>query len=57
LTGSDAKEAALVDQWVAFVDAHIASHSNVIIQLVQGVITPYNKPVSYTQLLLQWLVR
>ncbi|THH12428.1 hypothetical protein EW146_g7709 [Bondarzewia mesenterica] len=43
LIGSNAKEAALVDQWVAFSDAYVTAYNNFIIRLVQGHISPYNK--------------
>ena len=45
LISSEAKEAAIVDQWVAFTDASIASPTSFILKLVKGAITPYNKPV------------
>ena len=45
LISSDAKEAAIVDQWVAFADASIAGPTSFVLKLVKGVITPYNKPV------------
>jgi len=38
-------EAALVDQWVGFVDSDIARYNTLILQLVKGAITPYNKPI------------
>ena len=45
LISSDAKEAAIVDQWIAFADASIAGPTSFVLKLVKGVITPYNKPV------------
>lgn len=47
LIGYGATEAAIVDQWVAFVDSEITRYNTLILQLVKGVINPYNKPVSY----------
>jgi len=44
LIGNGATEAALVDQWVAFVD-DVARYNSLILQLVKGAITPYNKPI------------
>ena len=46
LIGSESKEAALVDQWVAFSDSYVTAYNNFIVRLVQGHITPYSKPVS-----------
>jgi len=43
--GKGVPEAALVDQWVAFVDADIARYNTLILQLVKGAINPYNKPI------------
>ncbi|KAI0742957.1 elongation factor 1-gamma [Daedaleopsis nitida] len=48
LLGTDAKEAALVDQWVSFADSEIAQHTNIIFALVKGLITPYAKPIHTT---------
>ncbi|KAI0369508.1 elongation factor 1-gamma [Pilatotrama ljubarskyi] len=48
LLGSNLKEAALIDQWVSFGDNEIASHTNLIFQLVKGIITPYAKPLHTT---------
>lgn len=45
LIGHGATEAALVDQWVAFVDSDIAYYNTLILQLVKGAINPYNKPI------------
>jgi elongation factor 1-gamma len=45
LIGHGATEAALVDQWVAFVDSDIAPYNTLILQLVKGAIHPYNKPI------------
>jgi len=45
LIGQGVPEAALVDQWVAFVDADIARYNTLILQLVKGAINPYNKPI------------
>ncbi|KAI0296968.1 elongation factor 1-gamma [Multifurca ochricompacta] len=45
LIGNEATDAALVDQWVAFVDSTIAHNNSLILQLVKGVINPYNKPI------------
>ncbi|KAH9034536.1 elongation factor 1-gamma [Lactarius hengduanensis] len=45
LIGHGATEAALVDQWVAFVDSDIAHYNTLILQLVKGAINPYNKPI------------
>ncbi|KAH9068037.1 elongation factor 1-gamma [Lactarius deliciosus] len=45
LIGHGATEAALVDQWVAFVDSDIAHYNTLILQLVKGAISPYNKPI------------
>ncbi|KAI0252280.1 elongation factor 1-gamma [Lactifluus subvellereus] len=45
LIGNGATEAALVDQWVAFVDSDIARYNTLILQLVRGAINPYNKPI------------
>ncbi|KAI9459828.1 elongation factor 1-gamma [Russula earlei] len=45
LIGRGAKEAALVDQWVSFVDADISRYNTLILHLVKGTITPYNKPI------------
>jgi elongation factor 1-gamma len=45
LIGHGATEAALVDQWVAFVDSDIARYNTLILQLVKGAINPYNKPI------------
>ena len=47
---SDSKQAALVDQWVAFADSEINAHTVFISQLVKGVITPYAKPVSISRI-------
>ncbi|KAI0062972.1 elongation factor 1-gamma [Artomyces pyxidatus] len=48
LVGSDPKQTALVYQWSIFADAHIASYNGLILQLVKGAITPYNKPIHTT---------
>ncbi|KZV75829.1 elongation factor 1-gamma [Peniophora sp. CONT] len=48
LISSDAKEAAIVDQWVAFTDASIAGPTSFVLKLVKGAITPYNKPIHTT---------
>lgn len=45
LIGSESKEAALVDQWVAFSDSYVTAYNNFIVRLVQGHITPYSKPI------------
>ncbi|KAI0285593.1 hypothetical protein BC826DRAFT_1109257 [Russula brevipes] len=45
LIGSSATVAALVDQWVAFTDAEIARYNTLILHLVKGTISPYNKPI------------
>lgn len=45
LLGSDAKDAAVVDQWVALVDSQVVQHSEFVIGLVTGTIVPYSKPV------------
>ncbi|KAI0000808.1 elongation factor 1-gamma [Russula compacta] len=45
LIGHGATEAALVDQWVAFVDADIVHYNTLILELVKGAISPYNKPI------------
>ncbi|TFY65299.1 hypothetical protein EVG20_g5645 [Dentipellis fragilis] len=44
LIGHDAKEAAVVDAWVAFADS-AAHYDHFILALVKGAITPYNKPI------------
>ncbi|KAH9985032.1 elongation factor 1-gamma [Russula vinacea] len=51
LIGHGATEGALVDQWVAFVDADISRHNTLILQLVKGTINPYNKPDRLTSAL------
>ncbi|KAI0315372.1 elongation factor 1-gamma [Amylostereum chailletii] len=48
LLTSDAKEAALVDQWVSFTDSDIAAPTSFVLQLVKGIVTPYNKPIHTT---------
>jgi len=45
LIGHGPTENALVDQWVAFVDADISRYNALILQLVKGTINPYNKPI------------
>ena len=45
LLGSDPKEAILIDQWIYFADAEIASPMSYAIYLLKGYIQPYNKPV------------
>lgn len=45
LLPSNPKEAAIVDQWVAFTDASIAEPTSFVLKLVKGVVTPYNKPI------------
>ncbi|KAF8266028.1 elongation factor 1-gamma [Lactarius quietus] len=45
LIGHGATEAALVDQWVGFVDSDIARYNTLILQLIKGAISPYNKPI------------
>jgi elongation factor 1-gamma len=45
LIGHGATEGAVVDQWVAFVDADISHYNTLILQLVKGTINPYNKPI------------
>ncbi|KAN0120619.1 hypothetical protein V8E52_004446 [Russula decolorans] len=45
LIGHGATEGALVDQWVAFVDADISRYNTLVLQLVKGNISPYNKPI------------
>lgn len=47
LLGGDAKENALVDQWVHLADTEVEAPGTIIAQLVRGGI-PYNKPVSHT---------
>ena len=45
LLGGDAKERALVDQWIHFADTEISANQMVIAIGLGGSI-PYNKPVS-----------
>jgi len=47
LLGGDAKEAALIDQWLHFGDTEVEGASYMISQLVRGLI-PYNKPFHTT---------
>jgi elongation factor 1-gamma len=44
LLGGDPKEAALVDQWVHFVDTELSAPQFLISALLRGYITPYSKP-------------
>ncbi|KAI0772370.1 hypothetical protein BD413DRAFT_544792 [Trametes elegans] len=48
LLGSNLKEAALIDQWISFSDSEIGAHTNLIFQLVKGILTPYAKPIHTT---------
>lgn len=48
LLSSDPKEAALIDQWIYFADAEIASPLGTVMSLVRGSIQPYNKPIDNT---------
>ncbi|KAI0043422.1 elongation factor 1-gamma [Auriscalpium vulgare] len=48
LLGSDAKQAALVDQWVSLADASLAANHAHISDLLSGALTPYNKPFHLT---------
>jgi len=45
LLGKDAREAALVDQWVHFGETEIAALSYEIMALVFGALGPYSKEV------------
>ncbi|KAH9834491.1 elongation factor 1-gamma [Rhodofomes roseus] len=45
LQGSDLKDAALVDQWVAFTDSELNAPGRVVFQLVNGALAPYTKPI------------
>ena len=47
LLGGDAKERALVDQWVHLADTEISPSQMIIHMLLSGSV-PYNKPVSLT---------
>ncbi|KAF8233997.1 elongation factor 1-gamma [Tricholoma matsutake] len=48
LFGADAKDAALVDQWIHLVDTEVNTYTSLIFQLIRGYITPYNKPIHTT---------
>jgi elongation factor 1-gamma len=43
LLGGDLKEAALVDQWVHFVDTELSANHSFIVGLLRGFTIPYNK--------------
>lgn len=45
LLGKDAKEQALVDQWISFSDTEISNHNRAVVGAVRGVF-PWFKPVS-----------
>ncbi|KAG6843063.1 hypothetical protein H0H93_002415, partial [Arthromyces matolae] len=45
LLGADAKDAALVDQWVHLAESEAASSTGFIQGLLRGTALPYNKPV------------
>ena len=47
LLPADAKETALVDQWVHYAESEVENKQQFISGLVKGRITPYNKPVSF----------
>ncbi|KAN0136621.1 hypothetical protein V8E53_005668 [Lactarius tabidus] len=45
LFSQEAGDPALIDQWIEFVDSEIARYNTLILQLVKGAISPYNKPI------------
>ncbi|KAF8056035.1 elongation factor 1-gamma [Lyophyllum atratum] len=48
LLGGDLKESALVDQWIHLADTEVDAYTSLIYQLLNGYITPYNKPIHST---------
>jgi elongation factor 1-gamma len=46
LLGSTSKDAALVDQWVSFIDAEVASKFYTAMNVTRARHFPYSKPVS-----------
>ncbi|KAG6856141.1 hypothetical protein H0H87_007146 [Tephrocybe sp. NHM501043] len=44
LLGKDLKEAALIDQWIHLTETELDQYTTLAYQLVNSVITPYNKP-------------
>ncbi|KAF5376645.1 hypothetical protein D9615_007878 [Tricholomella constricta] len=45
LLGKDLQEATLVDQWIHLTESEVDLYTNLIFQLLRGLITPYNKPI------------
>ncbi|KAG5650009.1 hypothetical protein H0H81_001087 [Sphagnurus paluster] len=48
LLGGDLKDAALIDQWVHLADTEVDAYTGLVFQLVNGYLTPYNKPIHNT---------
>ncbi|KAF8064356.1 glutathione S-transferase C-terminal-like protein [Lyophyllum atratum] len=48
LLGKDLAEAALIDQWIHLTESEVDQWTNLIGQLLRGVITPYSKPIHTT---------
>lgn len=46
LLGSSPKEAALIEQWISFVDTELDPSRKFLAGLLGGNAVPYNKPVS-----------
>ncbi|EPS96197.1 hypothetical protein FOMPIDRAFT_1025472 [Fomitopsis schrenkii] len=45
LLGSNPKETALIDQWIAFADSEVNAPGRLVFQLLNGAITPYTRPI------------
>ncbi|EGN94729.1 hypothetical protein SERLA73DRAFT_143587 [Serpula lacrymans var. lacrymans S7.3] len=48
LLGTNDQEAALVDQWVHFAESEISTPNDIMWQMLNGYLTPYNKPIHNT---------
>ncbi|KIY52272.1 eEF1-gamma domain-containing protein [Fistulina hepatica ATCC 64428] len=55
LLGSSLEDAASIDQWVHFIEGEVDMYNQLILQLVNNILTPYTKPLHTT--FLERLVR
>ena len=47
LLGASPRDAALVDQWVAFAHTELLAPGQLVGQLIRGRLTPYSRPVRF----------